>query len=200
MVQKSKTQTTGQKVKQDTKVKRLITIDMNHTNSRALFGGLVAAIIIAVAIYLLGDVSGYKAKELIKSSLPGINVLCNTVVLASATILALLLTLLGISSSSETKLTKGHYYQVLFIARMDTILFVVAIILFQIFNIPITEADTLPVGWYIYAYWATLIFSSLLSGALVCVILLLYLTVNNIIQIVGLGKDDHEMIYTDTEE
>lgn len=172
----------------------------SKTNSRALFGGFVAAIIVAVAVYLLGNISGYEAKELIKSSLPGINMLCNTVVLASATILALLLTLLGISSGTEAKLKKGHYRQVLFIAKLDTILFVTAIILFQIFNIPITEADNLPMDWYATLYWATLLTSSLLSGVLVSVILLLYLTLNNIIQIVGLGNTDHEMIYHDEEE
>ena len=165
-----------------------------------MFGGLVAAIIVAVAIYFLGNISGYEAKDLIKTSLPGINMLCNTVILASATILALLLTLLGISSGSGTKLQEGHYYQVLFIAKMDTILFVAAIILFQVFNIPITEADNLPLDWYAYLYWSTLMFSSLLSGGLVCVILLLYLTINNIIKIVGLDKKDHDMIYDDDKK
>lgn len=127
--------------------------------------------------------------------------LCNTIVLASATILALLLTLLGISSGTDTKLKKGHYLQVLFIAKMDTILFVTAIVLFQIFNIPITEAENLPMEWFTTIYWSTLFFSLLLSGgALVSVILLLYLTVNNIIQIVGLGKSNHEMIMDEEGE
>ena len=80
----------------------------------------------------MGNISGYEAKKLITSSLPGINMLCNTIVLASATILALLLTLLGISSGSKSKLKREHYTQVMAIAKLDTVLFVIAIILFQI--------------------------------------------------------------------
>jgi hypothetical protein len=136
-----------------------------------------------------------KQKKLITSSLPGINMLCNTMVLASATIWALLLTLLGISSGSKSKLKQAHYTQVMAIAKLDTILFVIAIILFQIFNIPITESEELPTTWYSTIYWATLFLSSLLSGGMVSVILMLYNTVINMIKIVGLGDEDHPLVF-----
>ncbi len=158
-------------------------------NKLAIVGGLVSTIFIAIGMLILGNVSGYEAKQLLEGSVSGINMLCNTVVLASATILALLLTLLGISSGSQSKLKKEHYYQVLTIARIDTILFIAALVLFQLFNIPITEAENVPVSWFSTIYWATLLSSSLISGMLVTVILLLYSTVTNIIMIVGLGED-----------
>ena len=100
---------------------------LSQYNKRALYSGLIAAIITGTAAYFLGNISGYEAKSLIESSLPGINMLCNTVVLASATILALLLTLLSISNSSESKLNKALYEQVAIIAKMDVILFIAAI-------------------------------------------------------------------------
>ena len=124
--------------------------------------------------------------------------LCNTIVLASATILALLLTLLGISSGTDSKLKDGHFLEVLNIAKIDTVLFIVTLIMFQIFNIPITESDQVPTGWFDIIYWATLFMSSILSGAMVVVILMLYNTVKNIILIVGL-KQDHELIYNDDD-
>ncbi|MDP2686248.1 MAG: hypothetical protein Q8O62_03445 [Aequorivita sp.] len=164
-------------------------IKLSKYNQRALYGGLIAALITGAGVFLLGNISGYEAKNLIKSSLPGINMLCNTIVLASATILALLLTLLGISSGSKSILKKEHYLQVMAIAKLDTILFVVAIILFQVFNIPITESEELPSTWYSTIYWATLFLSTLLSGGMVSVILMLYNTVINMIKIVGLGED-----------
>ena len=68
--------------------------------------------------------------------------------------------------------------------------------MFQFFNIPITESDNLPTEWFSYIYWATLFFSSLLSGLMVTVILLLYATVTNIICIVGLDKD-HDLVDED---
>ena len=160
-------------------------------NKRSLYGGLAAAVFTGLGAFLLGDLSGYEAKVMISTSLSGINMLCNTIILASATILALLLTLLGISTGTESKIKNAHYKQVLNIAKFDTILFVGALVLFQLFNIPITESESLPTEWFAYIYWATLFFSSLLSGLMVTVILLLYTTVVNIINIVGLGEDHY---------
>ncbi|MCZ4320234.1 hypothetical protein O4H26_14670 [Aequorivita viscosa] len=168
-------------------------------NKVALIGGLISTLFIGLGIFLLGNVSGYEAKQLLEGSVRGINMLCNTVVLASATILALLLTLLGISSGSQSKLKKAHYFQVLSIAKIDTILFIAALILFQLFNIPITESENVPVSWFTTIYWVTLLSSSVISGMLVTVILLLYSTVKNIITIVGLGQD-HPLISSEEEE
>lgn len=168
-------------------------------NQRSIYGGLAAAIFTGLGAFLLGDISGYEAKSLITTSLDGINMLCNTIVLASATILALLLTLLGISTGTKSRIKPAHYKQVLTIAKFDTVLFVSALILFQFFNIPITESENLPTEWFAYIYWATLFFSSLISGFMVTVILLLYTTVTNIITIVGLG-DDHYLVDKDEIE
>ncbi len=126
--------------------------------------------------------------------MPGINRLCNTVVLASATILALLLTSLGISSGSKSKLKKDHYLQVAMIAKYDAALFVIAILIFQLTNIPLTEAENFPNNWFVYLYWVNLFFSSFLTGSIVAVILMLYSTVRNIIDIVGLKVKDHPLI------
>ena len=160
-------------------------------NKRSIYGGLIATVFTGAGVFVLGNVSGYEAKQLLTSSLPGINMLCNTIVLASATILALLLTLLGISTGTKSQLKSAHYRQVLNIAKFDTLLFVGALILFQFFNIPITEAENVPTSWFVTIYWATLLFSSILSGMMITVILMLYTTVTNIIKIVGLGKDHH---------
>lgn len=167
-------------------------------NRRAIYGGLITFLFIGLGVFLLGNISGYEAKNLLSASLTGINMLCNTIILASSTILALLLTLLGVSSGTESKLKDTHYLEVLNIAKIDTILFVVTLVMFQLFNIPITESNEVPTGWFTTIYWATLFLSSMLSGGMVVVILMLYNTVTNIIMIVGLKKD-HYLIYTEDE-
>ena len=163
-------------------------------NKKAIFGGLVATIITGLGIFLLGKVSGYEAKKLLDMSHSGLNMLCNTIILASATILTLLLTLLGISTSSKSRLKKDHYNQVLDIAKIDTVLLVVALIMFQFFNIPITEAENVKVHWFSLIYWFTLSISSLLGGSMITVILMLYSTIADIIHIVGLKKEDHQLV------
>lgn len=169
-------------------------------NKKALLGGIITAIMTGFGILLIGNISQYEAKKLIQSSLPGVNMLCNTVVLASATILALLLTLLGISSGSKSKLKKTHYRQVSLIAKYDASLFIVAIIIFQVTNIPITEAENFPHEWYRNLYWVTLFLSSFLTGSIVAVILMLYSTIQNIIDIIGLKVKDHPLIMVDEDK
>ena len=165
-------------------------------NRSAIYGGIVATLLSGLGVFLLGNVSGYEAKHLLSSSLQGINMLCNTIILASATILALLLTLLGISSGTKSKIKKEHYSEVKNIAQFDTVLFITGLLLFQFFNIPITETEEVPAAWYEVIYWATLISTSILSGMMITVILMLYNTVTNIIHIVGIGGD-HQLIRND---
>ena len=174
-------------------------LKLTKYNKKALFGGIIGTIIAGLGGFLVGNVSGYEAKELIRTSLPGINTLCNTIVLASATILALLLTLLSVSSSTSNKLKKEHYTHVLLIAKIDTIVFVASMIIFQLLNIPITESESVPNSWFSTIYYVSLIASSILSGGLISVVLMLYNAVTSIIRIVGLGQKDHPLIYTDEE-
>lgn len=148
----------------------------------------------------MGELSGYEAKVLIKNSLSGLNMLCNTIVLASATILALLLTLLGLSLGSNTKLKDDHYRHVLQIAKVDTVVFVAALMSFLLFNLPITESENMPGNWFNYIYYGSLIISSILSAALVVVVVMLYNTVVNIIRIIGLGETDHPLMRKDEDE
>jgi len=169
-------------------------------DKRALIGGVLAAVIIGLGTYVLGYISGYEAKSLIVNSLPGINVLYNTIVLASATILALLLTLLSVSSSTKTKLTKEHYRHVLLIAKIDTIVFVAGMIVFQLINIPVTESDNIPNSWYTAIYYISLGLSALISGGLISVVLMLYNTVSSIIKIVGLGIEEHPFLHEENED
>ncbi len=160
----------------------------------------MASLFTAGGAYLLGNISGYEAKDLIKASLPGINTLYNTIVLASATILALLLTLLSVSSGSTSKLNENHYLHVLAIAKFDTVVFVASMIAFQLFNIPITEAEGIPPEWFTYIYYITLGLSSILSGGIIGVALMLYNAISSIIKIVGLKISDHPLIKNDIEE
>ncbi|WP_317231456.1 hypothetical protein [Subsaxibacter sp. CAU 1640] len=111
-----------------------------------------------------------------------------------------MLTLLSVSSASKSRLKDDHYTQVLRIARIDTAVFIVAMICFQLFNLPITEADDVPANWYATIYYSTLGLSSLLSGALISVVIMLYNAVVNIIKIVGLGETDHPLIHDDAKD
>ena len=173
---------------------------MNTIIKRAIVGGVVSTIVMGMGTYILGEVSGYKAKELLGSSLSGINMLCNTVILGSSTILALMLTLLSLSRASNSNLRKQHYRNVLKIAKFDTILIISAIITFLMLNLPFTESSNVPETWYAIIYYVSLGMAAVLGGGMVAVITMLYGTIANIILIVGLGVTDHPLVYNEEEE
>ncbi|MDY7394987.1 hypothetical protein UMM65_07020 [Aureibaculum sp. 2210JD6-5] len=173
---------------------------LSKYTKRAILGGIISMVIILLGTILLGKLSGYEAKILIKNSLDGMNTLCNTIALASATILALLLTLLSLSSNSKSKLKKDHYNHVLQIAKLDTTVFIASVITFLLFNLPITESDNVPANWFNMLYYISLAISSILSAGLIVVVLMLYNTVVSIIKIVGLGIKDHPLALNEEED
>jgi len=173
---------------------------IGHYGKRVLAIGLVSLAILMAGSYILGHVGGYEARQLIQSSMNGMQTLCNTIVLASATILALLLTLLGLSSSSNSRLKKDHYHHVLQIARVDTIVFTSAVLTMVIFNLPITSSEKIPENWYDVVYYVAIGLMSVLSSAIIVVVYMLYNTVRNIIKIVGLGMEDHPLVERESDE
>lgn len=175
-------------------------MQLTKYTKRAIGGGIISLIVILLGTLLLGKLSGYEAKVLIKNSISGANTLYNTIALASATILALLLTLLGITSGSKTKLKKEHYLQVLQIAQLVTAVFIASVISFLILNLPITESDSVPNNWFSIIYYISLGLSSVLSAGLIVVVLMLYNTVVNIIKIVGLGMHNHPLVFNEEDE
>lgn len=168
-------------------------MELSRYTKRAILGGGISLVAIFTGATLLGELSGYEAKELIKNSIAGLNTLCNTIALASATILALLLTLISLSAGSGSKLKDEYYRNVLQIAKLDTAVFIASVITFLIFNLPITESESVPSNWFSWIYYSSLAVSSVLSAALIVVVLMLYNTVVNIIKIVGLGMTDHPL-------
>lgn len=173
---------------------------MSPIIKRAFVGGAVATLVMGVGTFILGEVSGYEAKALLSTSLSGINMLCNTVILGSSTILALMLTLLSLSRAARSKLSHAHYNHVLMVARTDTILIVAAVITFLFLNLPITESKEVPTAWYSIVYYVSLAMAAILGGGFIAVVTMLYGTISNVIAIVGFKQTDHPLVEHDEED
>lgn len=168
---------------------------------KAIIGGIVAAVVMGTATLILGKLSGYRAADLLTSSLSGINVLCNTVILGSSTILALMLTLLSLSRSANSKLNKEHYHRVLTLAKVDTILIITAIVTLLLLNLPLTQSDNVHPNWYTTIYYISLGMAAILGGGFIAVVTMLYGTIANVILIVGYRMEDHPLVdHDDVEE
>lgn len=79
------------------------------------------------------------------------------------------------------------------IAKMDTAVFVVAVMAFLFLNLTITECDSVPDNWFSTIYYISMGTSNVLSSALIVIVLMFYNTVANIVKIVGMGVTHHSL-------
>ena len=160
---------------------------------KALLGGALAAAVVFLGMWLSGRASGITVSELLRDFIPNAQAFTDTVVLASATTLALMLTVLGMSSSSDSQLKAAHYIRIRQIAFGDTLVFVVAMSMGLLLNVPLNESSKLGEGVEWGIYYAALGLSALLGGALIAIILMIYSTLRDMIEVLALGKEDHPL-------
>lgn len=165
---------------------------------RAAIGGFLAALTILGASWMIGQISGSDARYLLETVLPSVRAFSGTMMLAMITVLALMLTLLGLSTSTDTQLEWVHYQRIKQIAFVDMISFIVAVLFFLLLTVPIQETDSGTLEWFYFLYYAALIISSILAGAVITVVLMLYNAVRNIIKAIGPEKES-QVIRTDDE-
>lgn len=166
---------------------------------RAALGGCLAALTIMGGSWMIGQITGSEARYLLETVLPSVRSFSGTLMIALITVLALMLTLLGLSTSSEIKLKSAHYQQIKQIALLDMVTFIVAVLFYLLLNVPIQETDSGTAGWFYFLYYAALIISSLLAGAVITIVLMLYNAVRNIINAIGPEKES-QIIRTEEEE
>ena len=164
----------------------------------ALLGGLLAAAVIFLGTYLLGTVTDNEAIDNLQEIRPTLRFTASGTMTATATILALMLTLLSFSENADRKLKGYHYDRIWWIARLTAIVFVAALILLMFLNVPINNAEETFAGFYNIVYYGLLIYSALIGGFMITIILLLYQAARDIILIAHPNRTS-EKLYVDTE-
>ncbi len=167
---------------------------------RPVVGGFSAAVVILIGGLLIGQASGYEAYQLFITIAPTTRDFCRTLMLALATILALMLTVLGISASLDVKLKKTHYQRIKQISWLITVTLIVTVVVYLLLNIPVTESDKKSMQWFTPLYYTTLAISSLLGGAFIAIALLLYSTIRDMISLFEPGKSDRMLDKREEEE
>lgn len=165
---------------------------------KALLGGLLAALVSIAGSEAVGQISGAQALPLVEAMLPSVRFLCISGMTASATILALMLTVLGISR--QAPLRSSHYRRVRQLALLDTIAFVFSTLLMLGLTIPLEQPETLSLRWYGTAYYGILVSSSLLGGLLISVVLMIYGTIFDLVEVIGLERKDSPVLLPDEEK
>ena len=164
----------------------------------ATVGGVTAALAMTAALVGAGLANGDSARLMVEAAMPSVRFLASAVMTVSATTLALMLTLLGLSSDIDGDLKKGHFQRVRQIALVDVAAFVVATVLLVIVVVPVNEASPVPDGWFIGVYYAVSVASALLGGGLIAVILLLFAAIRDLIIVLS-PSDDNPLVDSDDE-
>lgn len=159
----------------------------------AAIGGGMAAVITLSGAFIAGKATGGEAYELLLNSLPSARAFSGNVLLATGTILALMLTLLSFSYNTKFNLNWVHYQRIKDIALADTITLIFSILVYLLLNVPLEETDLRSADWFAGLYYSTLILSSLLGGCLITVVLMLYQTIKDMIYIIGPGETGKEL-------
>jgi hypothetical protein len=149
--------------------------------TQAAIGALLAAAVAFGGGYAVGSITGFEALQLLEASLPTVRFLASAMMTATATILALMLTLLSLSYGTDFRMRDVHYRRVKVIARVDTIGFVVSTVFLLLLIIPLEETNQVAADWYDTIYYGVLATSAGIGGLLIAIVLMLYQTVRDVI-------------------
>lgn len=155
----------------------------------ALAGGGFAAVVLAGTIISVGSVGAHEAGVLLESIQTTARFLAAGVLTASATTLALMLTLLGLSDDVSERLNDMHYIRIKYIALIDTAAFIGATGLMAILVVPFSEATEIEGGWYVIVYYLVVAASAILSGLMVTVVLMICKTIFDMTTLFISGAD-----------
>lgn len=148
----------------------------------ALVGGALTAVALFVGIWAVGSVGAFEALRLLESVLPTVRFLSSAVLAAAVTVLALMLTLLGLTYSSEFQFRDTHFRRIGQISAMATITIVIAVGMLLFLGIPLEAAEKLKT-YYNIVYYAINAVASILAGMLVSTVLMLYQTIRGLVAI-----------------
>lgn len=163
---------------------------------QALVGGGVAAAVAALAVGTTGVASDAEARVLLESIMPTIRFLTSAVITASATIMALMLTILSLSRGADQRFRGTHYERVEQVGSWSAWAIVGGTLLLLVLSIPMGESEVLS-RWYQTLYYVTVIAASLLGGLQVAVILMLRKTIQGLVSALHPGRDSSPLLKED---
>ncbi|MGC2235361.1 MAG: hypothetical protein WA584_04330 [Pyrinomonadaceae bacterium] len=162
----------------------------------ALGGGVLAAVIALVGQWFIGRIyNGEQAQYLLQAINNSALWLGGSVVTASATILALMLTMLSLSDQTKIDFDRVFFRRIEQIGVMTTISLASGILLLLFLSIPLQESKNVPNQSFTVIYYILITFLALLAGLLITVVLMLLNAIRSLIE--GVRPDDIDDEKTD---
>ena len=108
---------------------------------------------------------------------------------ASATTLALMLTLLGLTRRAEAEFDHTLYKSISQVAWLSTVSLVGAVILLLLLVLPVGEFEEMPDGWYRILYELLFAQTVIVCALLVATVVRLFLAIRHVIVKITPGED-----------
>ena len=146
---------------------------------------------LAVAVrFVVGEAySNYEARVLFKALVGGGLYLASSLAGGAATILALTLTVLGLTRNSDTRFSNALYGQMRWIAIMAAAVLASSVVALLLMSVPLTRADNIPRGWIKGFYYTVSGVLATSSGAMIALVVMLLTAVLGIIRAVAPDAD-----------
>lgn len=156
----------------------------------ALVGGGIAAACMFIGVAVVGAVRSHEAQVLLESVRPSLQFLSSGSLAAGATIVALMLTLLGISFSMDVDFSGVHFERIKIISLLASIAMVLSVTVLLFLLLPVAERE----GSTLYnsiVYYTLIAGGAALGGISTSVALMLHRTVVGIAKIGHPDTDPH---------
>lgn len=148
----------------------------------SLVGGLIAALAFFAMVILVGRIGSFEALGLIESVLPGARFLASTVIGGTLTVLALLLTLLGLSMTSDYTFHPRLYTRVSYITKLSVASIILSTGLLLAVGVPIREVDEIR-PYYAILYYILAGGMALVGGMVVSMGLMIGATLRGLVNV-----------------
>lgn len=170
-------------------------------SKKALAGGILAGSIALGGQWLVGQVySGYEARQLLEAVATSAHYFASSIVTASATIIALMLTMISLSKQSDSEFDVIFFKRIQNIGQLSAIALISGILLLLFLSIPLQESDQVPSSYFKPIYYILIIFVALLSGLVVSVVLMLLNATNSLLNIISPSFEEEVKDVEEREE
>ena len=116
--------------------------------------------------------------------------LASAIATAMTTIIALMLTLIGMIRRMDTDFDHGAYRDVAMVARASTISLLFSLLLLMAFALPIGEFEDLPATWFENVYDGLFAGTVFMVGLAAATVVLIYTTIMRVIDTIMPSDDD----------
>lgn len=165
----------------------------------AMIGGAVAALGLFGGVILVGNVASFEALRLIRATIPAAHFLAAAAVGAGVTVLALMLTLIGLTNSSEWSFSELHYKRIRNITNLALAVIATGVVVLVAVAVPIEEVEELR-DFYAVLYYSLTAMLSILGGLIVAMSLMIGSTIRALVEVALGGGKSHPLIEENSED